>query len=45
MRQNPRFRTLMDSTHVKRSEKLLKAARQYFCPISSERKSAIKILF
>ena len=44
MRQNPRFRTLMDSTHVKRSEKLLKAA-QYFCSIFSERKSAIKILF
>ena len=28
-----RVRTLMDSQHGKRSERLLKPARQYFCHI------------
>ena len=30
MSKKPRIRTLMDSQHVKRSEKLLKSAPQYF---------------
>ena len=33
MPQKPRVRTLIDSQHVKGSEKLLKSARQYFCHI------------
>ena len=32
--KKPRFRTLMDSQHVKVSERLLKSWRQYFCHIS-----------
>ena len=31
MAKKRRVRILMDSQHVKRSEKLLKSARQYFC--------------
>ena len=47
MPKKPRVRTLMDSQHVKGSERLLKSARQYFCHFfdHSERKSARKILF
>ena len=33
MPKKPLIRTLMDSQHVKRSERLLKSARQYFCHI------------
>ena len=33
MSKKLRVRTLMDSQHVKRSETLLKSARQYFCDI------------
>ena len=33
MPKKPRVRTVMDSQHVKGSEKLLKCARQYFCHI------------
>ena len=33
MPKKPRVRTLMDSQHVKGSERLLKSARQYFCDI------------
>ena len=31
MRKKPRVRTLMDSEHVKGTERLLKSARPYFC--------------
>ena len=34
MMKKPNRRTLMDSQHVKGSERLLKSARQYFCQIS-----------
>ena len=33
MPKKPSARTLMDSQHVKTSERLLKSARQYFCYI------------
>ena len=33
MPKQPRVRTLMDGQHVKRSQTLLKSARQYFCHI------------
>ena len=33
MHKTPRVRKLMGSQHVKRSERLLKSARQYFCYI------------
>ena len=33
MPKKPRVRTLMDSQHVKGSERLLKSAHQYFCHI------------
>ena len=33
MPKKPRVRTLMDSQHVKESERLLKFARQYLCQI------------
>ena len=33
MPKKPRVRTLMDSQRVKRFERLLKSARQYFCHI------------
>ena len=33
MSQKTRVTTLMDSEHVKGSERLLKSARQYFCHI------------
>ena len=33
MPEKARIRTLMDSQHVKVSERLLKSARQYFCHI------------
>ena len=33
MPQKPRVRPLMDSQHVKRSERLLKSGGQYFCQI------------
>ena len=33
MQKKPSVRTLMDSQHVKVSERLLKPARQYFCHI------------
>ena len=33
MPKKPRVRTLMDSQHVKGSERLLKSARQSFCEI------------
>ena len=33
MAKNPRVRTLIDSQHVKGSEKLLKSARQHFAQI------------
>ena len=33
MPKKPRFRTLMDSQHVERTERLLKSARRYFCDI------------
>ena len=33
MPKKPRVRTVMDSQHVKGSEKLLKCARKYFCQI------------
>ena len=47
MQKKPSVRTLMDSQHVKVSERLLKSARQYFSHIfdHSERKSAPQILF
>ena len=47
MRKEPRIRRTMDSQHAKRSEALLKSARQYLCYIFdySEEKSARKILF
>ena len=34
MRKNTRVRTLMESQHVNRSERLLKSAHRYFCHIS-----------
>ena len=33
MPKNPRGRTLLESQHVKGSQRLLKSARQYFCHI------------
>ena len=33
MPKKSRVRTLMDGQHVKRTERLLKSARQYFCYI------------
>ena len=33
MPKKPCLRTLMDSQHVKRSERLLKSARKWFCHI------------
>ena len=33
MPKKPRVRTLMDSQHVKGSERLLKSSRQYFCHV------------
>ena len=33
MPKNPPVRTLMDSQHLKGTEKLLKSAQQYFCHI------------
>ena len=33
MPQKPRVRTLIDSQHVKGSERVLKSAQQYFCHI------------
>ena len=33
MPKKPRVRTLMDSQHVKGSERLLKSSRQYLCHI------------
>ena len=35
MHKKPPVRTLIDSQHVKRSERLLKSATQYFCHIFS----------
>ena len=48
MPKMPRVRSVMDSQYVKRSERLLKSARQYFCHIffvHSERESVQKVLF
>ena len=47
MPKKPRVRTLMDSQHVKGSERLLKSSRQYLCHVfyHCERKSAPKIMF
>ena len=35
MPKKPSVRTLIDSQHIKGSERLLKSARQYFCHIFS----------
>ena len=47
MPKKPHVRTLMDSQHVKVPERLLKYARECFCPIfdHSEKKSAQKVPF
>ena len=47
MPKKPRLRTLMDSQHIKLSERLLKPAGQFFVkfPDQSEGKSAPEIHF
>ena len=47
MPKKPRVRTLMDSQDVKRSERQVKSARQYFSHIfwSLSKKISLKIVF